>query len=355
MVNRKNVLVIVIIFCFCLNRISYAQSPASIIQNNPALLNGFDEQKVLDSLLSKGVPQSEIRGLLMTKKASYILSQKNTTIAPSIPTDPSMYAKASDPCENMGFEEGDFNLWTGYTGYCCPISATNLGIVSGRHTIVSGPGVDPNVPINLLAPGGGTYSTRLGNDFVDNEAEKLVRTFAVTAQNTNFTYQYAVVLQDPGHSDYEQPRFEVKMYDSTGALLPCGYYSVTSQAGIPGFQTITDNTGWGETIRYKDWTTVGVDLSPYIGQNITIEFSTGDCALGGHYGYAYIDASCNSLQITSTFCRGSTAPVVLTAPDGFTDYAKQVITNATIRSCMRSWLPQTSPKLSSSLFPQSFY
>lgn len=321
MINRIKVLAIVIILCSCLNQISYAQSSASIIANNPSLLIGFDEQKVLDSLVNKGVPQSEISGLVKTKKALYILSQINTATIPFVSANQATDAKASAPCDNMGFEDADFSLWEGYTGYCCPISATSPGIVSGRHTIVSGPGVDPNVPINLVAPGGATYSTRLGNDFVNNEAEKLVRTFAVTAQNTNFTYQYAVVLQDPGHSDEEQPRFEVKMYDSTGALLPCGFYSVTSQAGIPGFQTITDNTGWGETIRYKDWTTVGVDLSPYVGQNITIEFSTGDCALSGHYGYAYIDASCNSLQITSTFCKGSNAPVVLTAPDGFTDYA----------------------------------
>lgn len=322
MINRIHVLAIVIIFFSCFNRIAYAQSPASIIANNPSLLNGFNEQKVLDSLVNKGVLQSEIPGLLKTKKALYILSQIHTSTVSSIPANHAIDAKASDPCDNMGFEDGDFNLWTGYTGYCCPISATSPGIVTDRHTIVSGAGVDPNVPINLLAPGGGTYSTRLGNEFVGGEAEKLVRTFAVTAQNTNFTYQYAVVLQDPGHSDYEQPRFEVKMYDSTGALLPCGFYSVTSQAGIPGFQTIDAPGSWGtETIRYKDWTTVGVDLSPYIGQNITIEFSTGDCSLGGHYGYAYIDASCNSLQITSTFCRGSTVPVVLTAPDGFTDYA----------------------------------
>ena len=43
---------------------------------------------------------------------------------------------------------------------------------------------------------------------------------------------------------------------------------------------------------YKPWSSVGLDLSGYIGQNVTLRFTTYDCALGGHFGYAYIDGSC---------------------------------------------------------------
>ena len=45
---------------------------------------------------------------------------------------------------------------------------------------------------------------------------------------------------------------------------------------------------------WKDWTSVVIDLSPYIGQNITIQFTTYDGALRTHFGYAYIACSCGS-------------------------------------------------------------
>jgi hypothetical protein len=39
-----------------------------------------------------------------------------------------------------------------------------------------------------------------------------------------------------------------------------------------------------------------VDLSAWIGQTITINSWTADCGYGGHFGYAYIDATCNIIQ-----------------------------------------------------------
>ena len=37
---------------------------------------------------------------------------------------------------------------------------------------------------------------------------------------------------------------------------------------------------------YKNWTSVSIDLTHYIGQTVSITFQTYDCALGGHFGYA---------------------------------------------------------------------
>lgn len=221
-------------------------------------------------------------------------------------------------CANADFEQNSFANWTGTTGFCCPINSITPGIVNGRHTIMTGPGTDPNTngAITVVAPGG-TFSARLGNDQVGGEAEQLSYQIQVDASNALFIYRYAVVLEDPSHSPQEQPRFEIRVYDANGNPVGCGTYNVYASAGIPGFQTITNQ--FGSTIHYKDWTTVGIDLSPYIGQTVTIEFSTGDCALGGHFGYAYVDCYCSPLQIFSDFCDGSTS-TILTAPVGFAAY-----------------------------------
>jgi gliding motility-associated-like protein len=217
-------------------------------------------------------------------------------------------------CPNSDFESGTLTGWQGAVGVCCPINATTAGIVTGRHTIMSGTGTDPNTcdVVTVVAPGG-LYSARLGNDGSGAQAEKLSYSITVSAANALFIYKYAVVLEDPGHLPSEQPRFQIRVLDATGTLIDpiCGEYTVVSGDNIPGFQTCFGS------IRYKDWTTVGLDLTSYIGQTITIEFATGDCDLGGHYGYAYVDAYCSPLQISSTYCTGSFA-AVLTAPIGFT-------------------------------------
>ncbi|MFA6273953.1 MAG: PKD domain-containing protein [Candidatus Paceibacterota bacterium] len=225
-----------------------------------------------------------------------------------------VYSQSS--CPNSDFESGTLDGWQGQIGSCCPISTSPSGIVNGRHTIMSGTGTDPNTcdMIHVVSPGG-LYSARVGNEMVGGEAETLSYTITVTPSSSLFIYKYAVVLQDPGHDPSEQPRFQVRVLDSAGNLIDptCGQYTVVAGAGLAGFQTCPNSNG---DVRYRDWTTVGLNLSAYMGQTITVEFETGDCDPGAHFGYAYVDAYCSPLQIGATFCSGSFA-AELTAPIGF--------------------------------------
>ena len=215
-------------------------------------------------------------------------------------------------CPNIGFENGDLSGWEGETGLCCPIGTSNSGIINGRHTITSGTGTDPftNNVVTVVAPGS-NYSARLGNSNVGAEAERMRYTMTVSPDNVLFIYKYAVVLEDPGHPFAEQPRFQLRVLDLNGVLIDpiCAEYTVVSAPTIPGFVSIGG-------IRYKDWTTVGLDLTPFMGQTIQLEFSTGDCAQGGHFGYAYVDASCGPLGISSNYCSNA-LNAELTAPEGF--------------------------------------
>jgi PKD repeat protein len=230
----------------------------------------------------------------------------------------SVKAQSTSYCVNADFEVGDFTNWQGFTGSCCPINVPNPGIVPGRHTIISAPAIDPNTcnGLQVLPAFAGGHVCRLGNDNVNAEAEQLRYDLAVDSNNALFVYRFAVVLEDPGHAPQDQPRFEIRVLDSLGNVVDpiCGQYFVESGQSIPGFQTcVNSGTVW------KDWTTVGINLAPYIGQNITLEFSTGDCALGGHYGYAYLDAYCMPMAIQTEFCIGATS-VTLVAPPGFASY-----------------------------------
>ena len=222
-------------------------------------------------------------------------------------------SQVTSSCTNADFELNNFSNWTGMIGNCCPVNTTTNGIVSGRHTIVTGPGFDPLSQglIPLVAPGG-QFSARLGNSNVGAQAERLSYTFLVTPDQALFIYRYAVILEDPGHTPNQQPRFSIRVFDQNNAPVNCGSYDVVASGSIPGFVSIGDK-------RIKPWTTVGIELSAYVGQYITIEFTTADCGAGGHFGYAYIDCFCSPFTISSDLCPGENV-ISLHAPVGFASY-----------------------------------
>lgn len=225
----------------------------------------------------------------------------------------SNYVLQAQNCPNVDFSSGSFANWQGRTGACCPINLPTAGIVAGRHTIIAAPGVDPNTGGGLVLPAPGfTQVARLGNAVNGAQAEGLSYTILVDPTNALFIYTYAVVLEEPGHTPAEQPRFELQVRDQFNNIIPCTYYEVAAGVGVPGFQ----NAG---AVVWKNWEQVGVDLSAYMGQTVTIEARTGDCDLGGHFGYGYIVGQCQPLEINLNFCSGATS-ANLTAPNGFASY-----------------------------------
>ena len=227
-----------------------------------------------------------------------------------------------------------------------------------RHTIMTIPPTVNNPPANCIGwdsmavgmshlseipfvpPTGGGVTCRLGNANPDYETENLIYTMNVSLANSQFTYAYAVVLYDGGHLVGEQPFFKVTMRDQNGNLIAgCGSYQVDastvatdtsfhrasqwdsfSNGWIDGYTTgTTPNPSWYMDVYYKKWTTVGVDLTGYIGQNVTVEFQTADCIYGGHWGYAYIDANCGPTQALVNMCSGNTTQQIL-GPSGYISY-----------------------------------
>jgi gliding motility-associated-like protein len=188
-------------------------------------------------------------------------------------------------------------------------------IVPGRHTIITESTLDPNTCNNLptIFPGS-DYSIRLGNDSVRSRSESLHYRMTVDPNNPLFIYRYAVVLEDPGHPHEEQPAFELSVLDSNGNLIDrdCGYYRVVSTSNLPGFRDCNNGR-----VVYKDWASVGIDLSAFANQDLTLVFTTTDCGYGAHYGYAYFEPmQCRPFELdTSDFCPGES--INLSAPDGF--------------------------------------
>lgn len=225
------------------------------------------------------------------------------------------------PCGNGDFEKTlDPAEWQGAYG-SLPLAATNpfAGFTAGlfpgtgindfnSHQTWVGAGSDPNVGIPTTAQGS-SGAVRIGNAVNGYGCELLSKTFVVTPAVSAITFWYAVVLQNPlGHPTNIQPFFQVRVTDASGNIVPGAFDfgSPLYTPPIPPDTLIADSTNpffqtkvvGQEKIVYKDWSCAQIDLSTQVGKQVTIEFVTGDCGYGGHWGYAYIDSFCGN-------CKGS--------------------------------------------------
>ncbi len=296
-------------------------------------LDGFNTTAILELAAAKGLHDHEAQKFLANYQRRFINSRYNMPVVPKN-TDLAAFRTPSTiamtPCTNMDFETGDFTGWSGFIGDNTlnsngPLQSISPGFFTtgmdasvndqnARHTIVSAAsGNDPCGGFPCVAPGG-NYSVRLGNTWANYQGEAIEQTFTVGPSNTSFTYQYAVVLNDGGHSAGEQPYFRIEMFDQSGNLIPCAQYFVEASGTIPGFIPC----GVGNF--YKPWTTVNADLTAYMASTVTIRFTAGGCIFAGHYAYAYIDASCLAYTISQSdsLCIGSS--ITLSAPIGAASY-----------------------------------
>ncbi len=187
-----------------------------------------------------------------------------------------------------------------------------------RHTINVNPDVyDPRTDNKLptIAPNE-LASIRLGNWDVGSEAESMIFSYTVDESSAILLMHYAIVMEDPEHDTESQPRFRLEIIDAWGDLISptCGDVDFIAD------MTRLDN-GWHVTSRgvtWKEWTTIGLNLSDRMGETIRIRLTTYDCNWGGHYGYAYFSLDCVAARIVGTSC-GDDAQMSIAAPDGF-DY-----------------------------------
>ena len=244
----------------------------------------------------------------------------------------SLHAQSCPP--NIDFENGDFSGWTCYTGSVASVNNNNVitfnysgGPVSGRHTMfnaLSGGGSDPYGGFPVNCPNGSGHSIMLGNNSAGREAEGVSYDFTIPAgANTyNLIYNYAVVFQDPGHRESEQPRLDLLVRNLTdGYPVTCSSFSFFANGSpLPGFQ-LSSNPGGNTPVWYKSWTAVSINLNNLAGKTIRLFFKTADCTFRIHFGYAYIDVNsgCSDRFEGADFCPDDNF-VSVNAPYGYQNY-----------------------------------
>lgn len=369
-----------IFFFLALIKISLVQVVFAQTENvKKADANYFDEKAAYEQAKEKGIQTSDIKGYVQflkndfsSKKALEKQVHKHSPYegGSSGIQETVIYLEPNKPmslgCPNMGFEQYNFNGWTGGKGTVSigavggnPIyTSTGAAIINSAgdnvsvlntinyQTILTIPPTNNTYPIcsgfdSLAVRAVGTttisdipfispfsfdpISVRLNSANTNYRAARLKYITTTSSTNQRLSFSYAVILNDPStHTAQESPYFKVEVKnESTGIVLP----GCSSDDFNPKTASTADSLKtsvlqiWGDNIKYRKWMYYSVDLSSLpAGTSVSINFEVGGCTQGGHTGYAYVDAECGGIGTPyANMCSGSTF-ATLVAPTGFNSY-----------------------------------
>ncbi|MES2515494.1 MAG: gliding motility-associated C-terminal domain-containing protein [Bacteroidota bacterium] len=277
-------------------------------------LAGFNEQQAKQIATSKNLVGREFKFYMYKAKREFVNHKYQLNHADNIVWRTLQTASVQPSCSNVDFENAtDFFGWTVENGGnsnsltmagCC-------GPGTGVASIISSTGTDPLFPtLSLASPFGGTRIAKLNDATAGNKSQRISQTFNVTSSNAIFQIAYCGLLNSGGHDCFEQPYINISVKDSTGTDLSCPKIEI--QAPDPNCTptSSTSTLGWNATgfnnpasdpnakVFWHNWEIKTVDLSPYIGSNVTVQITVGDCIFSAHYGYAYFDCRCLPLEIS---------------------------------------------------------
>ena len=184
----------------------------------------------------------------------------------------------------------------------------------------------PVVPPTMAGFPASTSSLLLNGPLSDTTISKAEYVFIPSLFGVkSLGYQYAVVMENPGHPDNQNPRFVVVAIDNTsGDTIGCTDFTYVSgiYAGSPVPFSHSSQTFNSDTfVYYLPWQTGSIDLSSVpSGHMVTISFMTGSCSkVFGHFCYAYISMACSPWQDTISTCYPGTVTLSYPSP-GYQTY-----------------------------------
>ncbi|MBL7932712.1 MAG: hypothetical protein JNL60_12460, partial [Bacteroidia bacterium] len=286
-------------------------------------LQGFDVNQANAKALAEGLYGANYANAIKLYKRSYVIDKYNLNSNVGYQGfQTNWFGKyspattANAPCSNEGFESGTLSSWSASLGLntnsqsypSTPTSISSGSLVSVVTTTL----LDPYVGTIPNSPFSGNSVVKIGNNNANAEVVKIAQTFPVTSTNYMYEFAYWAVMEDVSqagspfgiHTCTGTPYMQVKFWDS-GVLQSCPSFSIiapeSGTGGCAGIGPLTWSTvavGSTTVKTSQGWQKFSVNLSGYINSNITVEVIVGDCALGGHFGYAYFDSNCGTMNLT---------------------------------------------------------
>lgn len=244
-------------------------------------------------------------------------------------------------CNNEDFESGsssgiitNSNAISGWNIFKLSYSVTNCAALTSTAVTKSNPVASKIYTVNALVDSiigtgypiysvfgngpsnsGTTFnpeiSTMFGNSFFKlgtaayvptNNHHSIEKTINVTSSNCLFRFAYISVVAK-GSICCSSPAVQIRFYNTTqgGVILPCPVYSVSAPTQFctnPNTPPLLASATATETFYHK-WKIEAIDLSPYIGNNVTFKMTASYCSNAScpKYSYAYLDAQCGPMEI----------------------------------------------------------
>ena len=353
MKHTQKLIKLFVLACIVICQAGYAQINKTVHPNAPLYnysqvfsidsLSGFDEDAARNSAISEGFLGEEFKVRMWTFKRTYINNKYN--MAPKVQkyknsTYTNLKTSAVPGCVNEDFEastsgnitaSNQITGWTlsggtnTYPNNSCVFTTPNAPSESALITAPAGGYIDATIgniyPIYSVfgtTPNTGNSANpsipnmfgnniiRINNATPDYSIEKLSKTFLVTANNALFQFAFISVFYT-GHGCCDAGAFQIKLTNATtSSPITCPSFSVSapstscpSGTDAPTYYNASTGTPatLSSSIIFNKWQISSIDLTSYIGQNITIDVVATDCTGGAHYGYVYFDAQCGPMTI----------------------------------------------------------
>ena len=185
---------------------------------------------------------------------------------------------------------------------------------SFHTTHTDGDEYDPRTGYALkTVPDGSVASIRLGG-WQENQgvpSGSITYKYKVDPDNELLLVKYAAVLQyEDTHKAHEQTRILVEILDSRDKLLSSCTKSEFNALNVKNdnlrnwhnFDPVHGETEQGNPIKYSDWCTLGLDLRPYVGQDVKIRLTIQSCYFDWHFAYCYFAIDCSKGDIEGMSC-----------------------------------------------------
>ncbi|MCF0210034.1 MAG: gliding motility-associated C-terminal domain-containing protein [Bacteroidales bacterium] len=252
---------------------------------------------------------------------------------------------------NLDFHDG----YTGWIGRCGTGSVTSSANNPNWNftTVLPNPSVTPGYspalfeinsnttatdsrttshPIRKI-PEGYTNSTRINNDnSSDGSIAELQYTMEIDESNSLLTFNYAIVMEAPGHTRYENPAFQIEVIEynqrnnntpGVGRIDNCAKFEQVGSNNLPTLYPgvwFSGNSGY-ESIVWCEWQKIVINLVSYIGERVTVRVRLDDCTYSAHFAYGYFVASASEPTIDVAGCAGEGNIITsAVAPEGFASY-----------------------------------
>lgn len=366
-INSKRILhVLFFVAVFSNKQFSQISVKESYIFTTDSIL-GFDESAASAGALANGCYGNEFKVFLYNQKRIYVKNkyQLVTANVKKRMFDPGISASRvlltpGGSCNNEDFETvvSQINAPAAVQGWSLQ-SGSNSGsciypsmTANNNYTVFSSPIVDPKIPTQISSyfdtqsnttPAGNSF-IKLGESNAGAKATQLSKSFIVTNSNSLFQYAFLPVIQDGTHACCDQPGLTMSVtitntVTNTSTVLACPTISIsipnasctfTIPPGGPVFIPAQGGGSW----YYSNWVASAIDLSAYVNYQVQIDVIVIDCAFGGHGAYAYFDAKCSSMTMSSnsnSVVSASNASITLpscgpnnfsiTAPSGLGPYS----------------------------------